>query len=234
MMWYFDICTKVLSIFSQNNDHLRLTLYIFELWNSEWNLSIKIIPYHRIGGPSLEFQRWNISSWLYHTVTGSSTNFLDIRSYGLIIRAPDPRSTSSSSVRWPTMYESTLRDIFIRGLMHENGQKRVRASVFMEKQWYNQVVLSVLERVACYHERAMEFTHARRHNRTMERLTCVGGSVVYRTGIICPPAITRLNYSSWNKSAQTLHCFNRLPIIWRLPMLQTTALPHFRLIGFDP
>lgn len=107
--------------------------------------------------------------------------------------------------------------------MHENEQKCVRQRVFVEKQWYNQVVLFVLERVTRYHERAMEFAHARRHNRTMERLTCVGGSVVYRTGIICPPAITRLNYSSRNKFAQTLHCFNRLPIIWRLPMLQTTA-----------
>jgi len=111
-----------------------------------------------------------------------------------------------------------------------NARKRaeMRApSMFVEKQWYNQVVLFVLERVARYHERAMEFAHARRHNRTMERLTCVGGSVVYRTGIICPPAITRLNYSSRNKFAQTLHCFNRLPMIWRLPMLQTIAFSTF-------
>lgn len=66
----------------------------------------------------------------------------------------------------------------------------------------------------------MEFVHARRRNRTMERLTCVGGPVVYRTGIICPPAITRLNYSSRDEPGQTLHCFNRSPIIRQLLELQ--------------
>lgn len=59
----------------------------------------------------------------------------------------------------------------------------------------------------------------------MERLTCVGEPVVYRTGIICPPAIARLNYSSRDEPGQTLHCFNRSPIIRQLLELQPTAMP---------
>lgn len=57
----------------------------------------------------------------------------------------------------------------------------------------------------------------------MERLTCVGGPVVYRTGIICPPPIARLNYSSRDEPGQTLHCFNRSPIIRQLLELRPTA-----------
>lgn len=69
-----------------------------------------------------------------------------------------------------------------------------------------------------------EFVHARWRNRTMERLTCVGGPVVYRTGIICPPPIARLNYSSRDEPGQqTLHCFNRSPIIRQLLELQPTT-----------
>lgn len=69
----------------------------------------------------------------------------------------------------------------------------------------------------------IELVHARRRNRTIERLTCVGGPVVYRTGIICPPAIARLNYSSRDEPEQTLHCFNRSPIIRQLLELQPTV-----------
>jgi len=113
-----------------------------------------------------------------------------------------------------------------------NAGKRARAAT---REWLHEKAMiqpSRFVRVggACGRVTARERWNpldARRHNRTMERLTCVGGPVVYRTAIICPPAITRLNYSSREQArAQTLHCFNRTPIISRPPPPMRHKLPQ--------